>query len=90
MKSDLFEINLPGNRFSSHSIAILDVCAGAPSCMKIVWLLASSESSGKVSINIVVYRSFVTVSAEPVSESLKKDGPKRPSSMSDWPIRISD
>ena len=69
MNSDLFESNLPGKRFSSHSIDILDVCAGDQSCIKMLLLLTSSESYGKISISIFVYRSFVTVSGAPVSGS---------------------
>ena len=75
MKSDLLDISLPGNLSSSQSIAILEVWAGAPSCIKTVRLLTSSESSGKIPVNISVYRSLVTVNGAPVSAFSKKWGP---------------
>ena len=61
MKSDLLDISLPGNLSSSQSIAILEVWAGAPSCIKTVRLLTSSESSGKIPVNISVYRSQIWI-----------------------------
>ena len=69
MKSEFFEINRFGNRLLKNSIAMRDVCAGAPSCWKMASLSTSSESSGKIWANISVYLSLVTVTALPDSES---------------------
>ena len=50
-----------GNLTYSRSIANLEVCVGAPSCMK------SSDTSETFPLNISVHRSFVTVNGELVS-----------------------
>ena len=68
-KSEFFEITRVGNLFFKNSMAMRDVCAGAPSCWKTVPLSTDSESSGKIWANMSVYRSLVTVTAFPVSES---------------------
>ena len=75
LKSDLFVINFPESLTSNQTIAIPEVLVVALSCMKKVRLSISSDSSGNVSINVFLYRSFVTVSCEPVSGSSKKAGP---------------
>ena len=54
-KSEFFEISRFGNRFFKNSMAMHDVCAGAPSCWKTVPLSTDSESCGKIWANMSVY-----------------------------------
>ena len=64
-----------GKRFLSQSMAHLEVCNDAPPCIKIVSLVTSCESSGKITWSISTYRSFVTVTVLLESGSSKKWGP---------------